>query len=911
MSAGICLFATQVLAFDPLFNTRVDYWVGEGSPAFVCAADFDGDGKADLAAANADIPPSGPQSCNVSVLKNNGDGTFAAPVIYYVGEGYLTSLCAADFDGDGKLDLAVVNSDIMYGNSGCVSVMKNNGDGTFAAAVSYLLGGGFLGSVCAADFDGDGRSDLAVVNADSSSVLILKNNGDGTFAAAIDYAAGGLSVCAADFDGDRKPDLAVADGNVSILKNNGDGTFAAAVTYGAGDGAQFVCAADFNGDGKPDLAAANYGSKDVSVLKNNGDGTFAAAIDYALGNWPVSVCATDFDGDGKPELAVALVDPFDSGSESYDVSVMKNNGDGTFAAAIDYDVGSWPNSVCAADFNGDGKLDLAVANSKAENISILKNKGDGTFIAAIECTVGSDPESVCAADFDGDGKPDLAVADYNSNDVSVLRNNGDGSFTAAVNYGVGDGSMSVCAADFDGDGKPDLAVANYSSNGVSILKNNGDGIFSAAVNYGVGNGPVSVCATDFDGDGDNDLAVANYDSDSVSVLKNIGDGTFAAAVNYGVGDGPWSVCADDFDGDGKPDLAVGYYVFSNVSILKNNGDGTFAAAVDYGLGGYHSMSVCAADFDGDGRPDLALAWDDVLILKNNGDGTFAAPVNYAVAFVPFIVCAADFDGDGHPDLAAVNWWVYDDGVSVLKNNGDGTFAAPVVHGYGVGRGATALCSADFDGDGGNDLAVTNSLNSVSILINTRSHVATLLQSYHAALTGNSVSVSWALSEVDEDARFSILRAQEPSWRFEELTDAPIERDRLSFAFIDAACLPGSSYKYRVDVEAQGNPRRTLFETDVIVTPSLPATLYQNFPNPFNPSTEIKYYLPKKSRVVAGIYNVSGKRIAQLVREEQEKGFHVVKWNGIDDRGNAAASGVYFCRLAADKVRISKKIILLR
>jgi hypothetical protein len=543
------------------------------------------------------------------------------------------------------------------------------------------------------------------------------------------------------------------------------------------------------------------------------------------------------------------------------------------------------------------------------NISILKGKGDGTFQAAIECPVGSDPESVCSADFDGDGKPDLAVANYYSNNVSILKSNGDGTFGVAVDYGVGSGARSICAADLDGDADNDLAVANAGSHDISILRNNGDGTFAAGVNYFVGEGYlISLCAADFDGDGKPDLAVASNDSNNVSVLKNSGDGSFAAAVSYAVGSEPSSVCAADFDGDGKPDLAVANFSSSDVSILKNNGDGTFAAAVNYAAGSL-PFSVCSADFDGDSWPDLAVGNYWVSILKNNGDGTFAAAVDYAGELGKYIsVCAADFDGDGKPDLAAVNWWWYDD-ISVLKNKGDGTFSAAVE--YGVGRSPLAISSADFDGDGGNDLAVTNSSNNVSILINTRSRVATLLQSYHAALAGNSVCVSWALSEVDEDARFSILRAQEPSWEFEEITGAPIERDRLSFTFTDAGCLSGSSYKYRVDVEAQGSPRKTLFETGVIATPSLPATLYQNHPNPFNPSTEIKYYLPGKSPVAVEIYDVSGKRIAQLVRETQEKGFHVVKWNGIDDRGNAVASGVYFCRLAAGKERSSRKIVLMR
>ena len=148
--------------------------------------------------------------------------------------------------------------------------------------------------------------------------------------------------------------------------------------------------------------------------------------------------------------------------------------DPLFDARIDYGVGSYPYSVCAADLDGDGDSDLATANGGSNNVLILKNKGDGTFVAAVNYGVGSNPTSVCASDLDGDGDGDLAVANEISNDVSILKNNGDGTFAAAVNYGVGTQPSSVCAADLDGDGDDDLAVANNGSNNVSILMNKVD-----------------------------------------------------------------------------------------------------------------------------------------------------------------------------------------------------------------------------------------------------------------------------------------------------------------------------------------------------------------------------------------------------------------------------------------------------
>jgi hypothetical protein len=339
-----------------------------------------------------------------------------------------------------------------------------------------------------------------------------------------------------------------------------------------------------------------------------------------------------------------------------------------FEVAVNYGVGASPKSVVAADLDGDGDQDLAVANWGSNDVSVLKNNGDGTYAPAASYVTGQFAASVFAADLDGDGDQDLVVANGGPDNVSVLKNNGDGSFASAVNYAVGASPKSVVAADLDGDGDQDLASANYMSDNVSILKNNGDGTFASAGSYPVGTRPNSIVAADLDGDGDKDLAVANDVSSNVSVLKNNGDGTFASAVPY-TADGPArSVVAADLDGDGDQDLVVAIFAIDNsVVVLKNNGDGTFAPAVKY-TAGNGSWSVVAADLDGDGDQDLAVGnyySSDVWLLENNGNGTFVSVVGCPVDSVPWSVVAADLDGDGDQDLAAADNATSK--VSVLKN----------------------------------------------------------------------------------------------------------------------------------------------------------------------------------------------------------------------------------------------------
>ncbi len=344
------------------------------------------------------------------------------------------------------------------------------------------------------------------------------------------------------------------------------------------DSPTFVAAADLNGDGKPDLVTANFGPNgsagSVSMLLNQGNGTFAPKVDYLAGVQPASVAVADVDGDGKTDLVTA------NGNK---VNVLLNKGDGTFAAPISYAADSSGFSsvhlVQAADLNGDGKPDLVTLRSinDLSSANVLLNKGDGTFAAPVSYAAGWSPYGVAAADLDGDGKPDLAVANFGNNDpsnssVSVLFNLGNGTFAAPINYVAVVNPTSIVASDLNGDGKPDLAVLNGASMGikkVSVLFNLGNGTFAAAVNYPVGYVPKQIVAADLNGDSKPDLAIVNTDTDDVSVLVNLGNGTFAPRVDHAVGDAPFGIAAADLDGDGRTDLATADGNGNTVTLLLN------------------------------------------------------------------------------------------------------------------------------------------------------------------------------------------------------------------------------------------------------------------------------------------------------------------------------------------------------
>ena len=276
------------------------------------------------------------------------------------------SLGIGDLNGDGKADLAVVNARE-------VSVLFNAGAGALSSPVSISTGTNPFW-VAIGDVNGDGKADMVVANAGEGGdlpgdVAVLLNMGSGTFVAA-NYAAGTTPVAVAlgDLNADGKPDLAVASGSaLSVLLNAGNGTFGPAASYGAGTKPGAVAVGDLNGDGKPDIAVANTTIGGASVLLNIGNGTFAAAVNYAYrdtdGGGVVSIAIGDLNGDGKPDLA--------STADRCNIAVLLNTGNGTFGPALPIFGGLWPASVALGDLNGDGKLDLAITNS--DGVGVLQN----------------------------------------------------------------------------------------------------------------------------------------------------------------------------------------------------------------------------------------------------------------------------------------------------------------------------------------------------------------------------------------------------------------------------------------------------------------------------------------------------------------------------------------------------------
>ena len=391
----------------------------------------------------------------------------------------------------------------------------------------------------------------------------------------------------------------------------------------------------------------------------------------------------------------------------------------SFNPAVPYAAGANPAAVVAADFDGDGVLDLAVANNGGSTISLLRGNGDGTFQPAVDSATGTGPLSVAVGDFDGNGKLDLATA--NSSDVSVLLGNGDGTFAAPASVPLSDGSspQSVAVGDFNADGKMDLGVASnlyqpgyyytgwygylywqpgYYDGTAHVLIGDGLGGFSDTGGAWLGNGyQWSAAVADLTGDGNMDFAGVGPDNGAAAVLAGNGLGGLSWPTNYYTGGAPLAVAAGDVNGDGKTDL-VASGAYNTVGVLPGDGLGGFGPLQTYATGSY-PVSVALADFNADGRPDIATAnysGGDMSVLLSRANGTFTPAINSAAGSNPWGVAAGDFNADGWPDAATANYYGGD--ASVLVNDHAWTPADAPTVGVGdvtVTEGNTGSVSATF------------------------------------------------------------------------------------------------------------------------------------------------------------------------------------------------------------------------
>jgi len=611
------------------------------------------------------------------------------------------------------------------------------------------------------DLNGDGVPDAAIAH--FGGAVVMLNSGDASFAPPIDVATGGIgtAITLGDLDNDGDLDIVFVneffldrdsdnDGTGWVVLNNGDGTFAPATPlptglFSEGIGSRDVELGDVDGDGDLDIAVAVDGESTgqfdlfgggVNVLLNQGDATFAPPTTFSQGDPASSLALGDVDNDG--DLDIVMTEDTDS-----IIRVLENDGSGSFEPLINIDTGgvdNFPRHATLGDFDGDGDLDLAFAEGSlfgGGGVVVFPNNGDGSFNPLQdEFVPGDGAERIVATDLNDDGVLDIAFANF-AGTITVALGSGDGVFEPATTHPTDSRARGIAAGDLDGDGDLDLGAVHDSNNVLVIIPNLGDGTYASRTDFPA-DSSIKVALADVNSDGNVDAVLAGGD-----VLLGNGDGSFSTGDDFQTVATPSSVAVGDLDGDGDLDAAITSSGSNEhlVGIFLNTGSGSMNPAGQFQIAGtgFFPEDLALADLDTDGDLDIVTAnfgTRNISILFNNGDATFASPVIHQVGNGPIAVETGDLDGDGHPDIITANASNNGD-ASVLLNNGDGTFQPATTWPAGFKPADIAL--ADIDDDGDLDAVITNK-NDVNASHGGTEDISVLLNNGDATFTKVAVDV---------------------------------------------------------------------------------------------------------------------------------------------------------------------------
>jgi hypothetical protein len=670
--------------------------------------------------------------------------TFQLPVEFHAGTDPSAAVIA-DFNHDGKPDVAVADL-----STNSVTILINNGNG-FAAPVSYAAGDKAR-SIATADFNLDGNPDLAVVG--GATVYILLGNGDGTFEPPVGIALPGPTdqVVAADINGDGKPDLILPIGAVVVMLGNGDGTFGAPIPTNVGNIAEQLAVGDLNGDGRPDLvvrtvAAQPYEPPSYLVsLLGNGNGTFQPYQTIYPGYYAPVPYLYDVNGDG-------LADLIEQG-----LSVALGNGDGTFQPSVYYPTeGGGPPAF--VDLNGDGHIDILAPGSSS--VSILLGNGDGTFQQSYSYEANIDPVWAGAADFSGGGPLDVVVLNRRGTlpgFLTLLPGIGHGKLLGKRTLDFYQPLNGEVLADFNGDGILDAALVGVK--GLPILLGNGEGNFQPFAMATAGPYPIGVAAGDFNGDGKQDLAVTDGATSLVYILFGNGNGTFSPGGKFFVPPYSYTIATADFNNDGYPDLVslgAGSSGGSTVQVMLGDGIGGFQSTATIDVSQL-VINFAVGDFNNDGFPDLILCEEFAgpALFLGKGDGTFQPPL-YVYGHGALNLTAGDFNGDGNLDLAVLGGGNGGDLV-VLLGNGNGTFVPGQSIPYAPTSGYNFI-NADLNGDGYPDLIADNGGSLFTFYLGNGDGTFTMQTNEYSCVAANYNSCAVAAGDLTNNGKLDLVFSQ--------------------------------------------------------------------------------------------------------------------------------------------------------
>ena len=634
----------------------------------MATGDFNGDGRPDLVLGGT----------SVTLEIGDGGGRFHVGATAVV-PGGTSAIAAADWNGDGRLDVLVLTG------AGEIVLYYGNGAGSIGAAIhAAWVGAGY--QLLVGDFDGDGVLDVASSSGANNTATIAWGAGGPPTVISVPFAG---AIAAADFDGDGVTDFAIgssASSSSGILIYRGLGNHAFARIVQPLFGSSSFMAADVDGDGKPDIIAAGFagGSYETDVYLGIGDGTFALPIRQPTVAVGVNGSVVDFNGDGHLDLVGSA-------------GAFLGDGTGNFSLAPGpTPPGNGFDPSAVADFDGDGHLDLAIANIW---LTVAFGVGDGSFARPATFPLGSAiyPSAFLTGDINGDGIPDV-MATAPTGELIVALSDGAGGFSGAVASAFPYYGYPLTAEDLNGDGKADLVVSVWGGS-LLFLKGDGTGHFAPPVTLTTG---LYLRATgDFDGDHKKDLLVVDNATGATFLMKGDGAGHFATPLPLpsldGLSDVQSLLLTGDVDGNGTLDV-VGFGAFNSpeIRIALNDGTGQFSVLPPVPIS-YPLVTALIADLDGDGKADVVTssAGEAIAVRRSLGGGALSAPTFLASPFYAKQLFAADVTGDGRKDIIASN----DALLSVFVASPIGIFSTP----YSFLTPGNVLAVADTDGDSQPDL----------------------------------------------------------------------------------------------------------------------------------------------------------------------------------------------------------------
>lgn len=617
--------------FQPAQTLEV---AGEGLWA-VANGDLDGDGKLDVLLSQL-------QSDRVAALLGDGRGGFSAPV-FTDAPGFPTGVSLADFNGDGKLDAAV-----SLLNSGEVLLLPNGGGGSFLTPIPLAVGSQPM-SLISADFNGDGKADPLAGRPSSNLVTLVLSQSNG-HAAAVDYAGGETSPVALDLNGDNRPDLAGLSADKLVVRlNQGNGVLGSALMTPLPEPCDLLTSADLNRDGRPDLLAGVKSSNLVYPLLGDRQGGFQVGPANPCTTNPQALLSRDFSGDGIEDAAVI------GNTSALTAGLLLGKGDGGWFSASVSPPQFAVNPVVSADFNADGRLDLAMGGFRNTSLGIAFGQGNGKFQPPVTVQMGEPVTSVSQGDLNGDGRPDLVSAQQNEGTVAVTLSRA-GGFAPPEVYPVEGAARQAVCADLNGDGSLDVAALSDdpAEPAIALLLNQGDGRLRPSGLVHLPASPRCLAVGDLDGRGLPDLLVGS--GDRLDLLINRGGANFKDPLEFTVGRELIALQLADFDQDGLLDVAALNQDAPNhsVELLRNQGGGQLAPWRSVALTTQPAPQFGVADLNGDQLPDLVIPFPSrqgVGVFLAASVGVFREFNLYGADAVLAAVAIGDFDGDARLDVA--------------------------------------------------------------------------------------------------------------------------------------------------------------------------------------------------------------------------------------------------------------------